>query len=440
MTTLLAELEGTAVAREITVEVARAAIDTARRSIQSGRRVDPTELARTELARLGRIRPQTVINATGVLLNTNLGRAPLHPEAAAAAGAALAEYSNVEFDLTDGGRGRRGEYVHRLVAVLTGAEAALVVNNNAGALYLALAALAHGRQVLISRGELIEIGGSFRLPELMGAAGAQLMEVGTTNRTRTDDYDRALRPETALVLKVHPANYRMVGFTEEAGYQELATMAHRYDLPFVADIGSGLLDAEVPWLSGPPPAWLDGEPAAAQTLQAGADLVLFSGDKLLGGPQAGIIAGSDRLVKRLRRHPAARAVRCDSSSLAALAATLDLYANGRGSEVPFWRMVAAESRELHGRCEALLEASRVDGEIIGGASVVGAGSVPGQTIPSPILRLSTIDTDRVWGHLVSGEPAIVARRHEGDLIIDLRAVPAAADAVLAAALSDACRS
>jgi L-seryl-tRNA(Ser) seleniumtransferase len=440
VTELLAELERFGIAREITADVARASLDTARRRIEAGEDADPAELAGARLARLGRVRPQSVINATGVLLNTNLGRAPLHPAAAAAAAAALADYGNVEFDLDARGRGRRGEYVHTLVTALTGAEAALVVNNNAGALYLTLAALARGRQVVISRGELIEIGGSFRLPELMGAAGVMLMEVGTTNRTRPGDYEDAIRPETALVVKVHPSNYRLVGFTEEADYEALGAVAHRHDLPFVADIGSGLLDAEVPWLSGPPPAWLHGEPAARQTLREGADLVLFSGDKLLGGPQAGIIAGRRHLVKRLRRHPAARAVRCDGSTLAALAATLELYADGRGNEVPFWAMVSSDDQELSRRSKALLTASGVDGEVVEAASVVGAGSVPGQSIPSPVLRFSTIDTDLAWSRLLAGEPPVVSRRHEGDLLIDLRAVPAGADDALAAALADACRS
>lgn len=437
---LIAALESVGAPRDITAEVARRAIDAAREQIGRGGRPDPIELARAELAGFLRRRPTEVLNAAGVLLNTNLGRAPLHPAAAAAASAALAGYGNVEFDLATGQRGSRGAYLNELVAAQTGAEAALVVNNNAGALFLTLAALGVERQVVISRGELIEIGGSFRLPELMAAAGVWLVEVGTTNRTRTADYAAAVRPETAMILKVHPSNYRTVGFTDEAGYEALADLAHRRHLPFVADVGSGLLDAEVPWLSGPPPGWVQGEPAARQTLAAGADLVLFSGDKLLGGPQAGIIAGRADLVERLRKHPIARGVRCDGSTLAALATTLELYADGRGSEIPFWAMAAIPAEDLEARSAAVAEAVEADAEVITGESVVGAGSVPGQTIPGPVIRFPGLAGDAVWRRLLAGEPPVVARRREGDLVVDLRTVPPELDAALIAALTDACRS
>jgi L-seryl-tRNA(Ser) seleniumtransferase len=440
VTELLAALDGEGTPRDVTAEVARRAIDTARDQLSRGEEPDPIDLARAELARLGRSRPKSVINAAGVLLNTNLGRAPLHPDAAAAAADALAGYGNVELDLTSGRRGSRGSYVHELVVGQTGAEAALVVNNNAGALFLTLAALALDRHVVISRGELIEIGGSFRLPELMAAAGVWLIEVGTTNRTRVDDYDAAIRPETAMIIKVHPSNYRTVGFAEEAGYQELADLAHRRRLPFVADVGSGLLDAAVPWWPGPPPAWMKGEPAVRQTLAGGADLVLFSGDKLLGGPQAGIIAGRADLVERLAGHPIARGVRCDGSTLAALAATLELYADGRGGEIPFWAMAAVPTDELQTRSKAVLDAVAADGEVMAGESVVGAGSVPGQTIPGPIIRFPGQGGDSVWHRLLGGDPPIVARRREGDLVVDLRTVPSHLDGALAAALTYACRS
>ncbi|MGI9649461.1 MAG: L-seryl-tRNA(Sec) selenium transferase [Acidimicrobiia bacterium] len=437
---LMAELEPHGWARSVTAEIARTALDEARRELTAGRNADPSGQARRQLEGLSRIRPRPVVNAAGVLLNTNLGRAPLHPEAARAAATAMSTYGNVEFDLNQGSRGGRGSYVRRLIASLTGADAALVVNNNAGALFLALAALGTDRQIVISRGELIEIGGSFRLPELMAAAGVWLVEVGTTNRTRPSDYREAIRPETAMLLKVHPSNYRTVGFTEEASMSDLAELAHRHRIPLVADIGSGLLDSEVPWISGPPPPWLQGEPAARQALASGADLVLFSGDKLLGGPQAGIIAGDRRLVDRLRRHPIARAMRCDGPTLAALAATLELYADDRGQEIPFWSMAAADESELERRSKALLDASGLDGEVVAGASVVGAGSVPGQTIPSPVLRFSDVDTDAAWLALLAGEPAVVARRLDGDLIVDLRAVEPSDDGAVAAALASACRS
>ena len=435
---LMATVTSHGLAREITTDVARHAIDRARRQIRAGGAPDPGSLAQRELDRLARLRPQRVINAGGVLLNTNLGRAPIHGDAAAAAATALQSYGNVEFDLATGRRGGRGAYVNQIITSLTGAEAALVVNNNAGALFLTLAALGTGRQVIISRGELIEIGGSFRLPELMAAAGVWLVEVGTTNRTRPGDYADAITAQTGMILKVHPSNYRMVGFTEEADYEDLARLARRHRMPLVADIGSGLLDDQVPWMPGPPPAWLAGEPAARQVLDVGADLVLFSGDKLLGGPQAGIIAGSQSLIDRIRRHPIARAVRCDGATLAALTATLELYADGRGGEVPFWAMVGISPATLDDRCRAVLERSGVTGDIVEDESVVGAGSVPGQTIPGPVIRLPNAGT--AWEGLLAREPSIVARRAEGDLIVDLRAVDPDDDAVLAAGLFATCRS
>lgn len=426
-------------ARAVTVEVARRAITESRRLIEDGQTPDPSNLARIELARLGRLRPARLINATGVLLNTNLGRAPVHPEAAAAAAASLAGYSNLEFDLEAGKRGKRSEYARHLISQLTGAEDALVVNNNSGALFLALAALANELQVVVSRGELIEIGGSFRLPELMAASGAWLMEVGTTNRTRLTDYQDAIGAETALILKVHPSNYQVVGFTEETTYADLATLAHRHSLPLVADVGSGLLDGEVPWLEGAPPSWLTSEPAVRQTIEEGADLVLFSGDKLLGGPQAGVIAGSATLIERLSRHPVARALRCDGSTLSALTHTLELYADGRGRAIPFWTMVAVPNEQLEERARLVIEKAGT-GQVTSGDSVVGAGSVPHQVIPSPVIRVDHPEIDAVWTRLLASETAVVARRNEGSLLIDLRAVDPPDDSLVADALRSACRS
>ena len=426
-------------AKAVTVEVARQAITESRRLIEDGQTPDPTALARSELARLGRMRPIRLINATGVLLNTNLGRAPVHAAAAAAAGASLTGYSNLEIDLETGKRGKRSAYAKHLIAQLSGAEDALVVNNNSGALFLALAALANDLQVVVSRGELIEIGGSFRLPELMASSGAWLMEVGTTNRTRLKDYQEAIGAETALILKVHPSNYQVVGFTEEVPYGDLAELAHRHHLPLVADIGSGLLDVEVPWLPGAPPPWLTAEPAVRQTISAGADLVLFSGDKLLGGPQAGIVVGGSGLIDRMSRHPVARALRCDASTLAALTQTLELYADGRGGEIPFWAMVALPTADLEERA-ALVVGKAGCGQIISGESVVGAGSVPHQVIPSPVIQIEHSDINGLWGRLLNSEVAIVTRRHEGALLIDLRAVDPVDDSAVADALRLACQS
>ncbi len=430
------QLGASGLPRALLLETARRAVDTARAALLAGEDADAARLARAEVAALGRLRPQRVINATGVLLHTNLGRAPLAPSAAAAGAEAGAGYSALELDLGSGKRGGRAAYVHRLVASLTGADAALVVNNNAGALFLALAALGGGGRVVVSRGELIEIGGSFRLPELMLAAGVRLVEVGTTNRTRAADY-AGVAAGAALLLKVHPSNYRVEGFAEEAGYRVLGALAEEHGIPLVADIGSGLLDDRVPWLPGPPPAWLDGEPAARQTLEAGAGLVLFSGDKLLGGPQAGIIAGTRGLVAALARHPIARAVRCGGPVLGALAATLDLYADGRGAEVPFWAMAAAGYDELESRAHGVMAAAGVAAEVAPGESVPGAGSVPGHTLASPIIRVAG-DPDAVWQGLLAAPLPVLARRRDEALEIDLRAVSPADDGAVAAALRSAC--
>ncbi|MBA3788323.1 MAG: L-seryl-tRNA(Sec) selenium transferase, partial [Actinobacteria bacterium] len=318
--------------RPLALAAARSALERAREEIRAGAEpgfVDSGDLVERTLADLSRQRrPQLrrVLNATGVLLHTNLGRAPL---AAAALERVLAiggGYSNLEYDLTAGARGSRQDHLAPLVRRLTGAEAALVVNNNAAAVLLALAALAEGREVLVSRGELIEIGDGFRIPDVLARSGARLREVGTTNRTRVEDYEAAIGPETALVLRVHQSNFRQVGFTESPRLGALAQMAKRAGLPLVDDLGSGAL------------VELEGEPTPASSLAAGSDLVCFSGDKLLGGPQAGIVAGAAELVECLRRHPLQRALRADKLSLAALEGTLALYLDLPG-EIPVLRML-----------------------------------------------------------------------------------------------------
>jgi len=386
---------------------------------------------------LGR-RPRRVVNATGVLLHTNLGRAPLDPAAIEAIRTVGSGYSPLEFDLTAGGRGGRGAYVGDLLRAVTGAEDALVVNNNAGALLLTLAALAGGAEAVVSRGELIEIGGSFRLPDLMAASGARMVEVGTTNRTRIGDYRHACGPGTALLLKVHPSNYRIEGFTEGVGYRALADLAAEVGIPMAADVGSGLLDARTPWLPGPPPGWLRSEPAVRQTLEIGADLVMFSGDKLLGGPQAGIIVGRADAVGRLRAHPVARAVRIDGHRLAALAATLETYAAGRAAELPFWQIAALPDDPLRQRCEALAAAAGGQARVLEGRSLPGAGSVPGEGIPGPVVAIDR--GEALWRELLAADPPIVARLEDGRVVIDLRAVDPGDDELVAAALGRACRS
>ncbi len=439
---LAAALPAEGLPRLVVVEVARRSVEKARALIADGTPdVDAEDIAREELSRLARLRPTRVVNATGVLLHTNLGRAPLHPEAAEAARRAAIHYGNLEFDLAKGTRGGRGAYLRRLLADLCAAEAALVVNNNAGALFLTLAALARDRAVPVSRGELIEIGGSYRLPELMAASGARMIEVGTTNRTRAADYEAALDQDPALLLKVHPSNYRVVGFTEEVSLSELAALARQTAAPLVFDAGSGLLDEEVPWLPGPPPQWLQGEPGIRQSLRAGADLVLVSGDKLLGGPQAGLVTGRGDLVERLAGHPIGRAMRADGPTLAALTTTLELYADGRGDEIPFWRMAALTDQELEERLAVVLAESAVKGEIRQGASVPGAGSVPGASVPSPVLVITAKDPDTVWARLLAARPvSVVARREAGHVVIDLRAVVPEDDRSLAEAIRFACPS
>lgn len=433
---LLLSLGDTGLPRLLVVESARSAIETVR-TTEKG---DPRAIAAEMLGQLRSLRHRPVINATGVLLHTNLGRAPLPPGAADALRSVALTYGNLEFDLAAGKRGGRGAYLHHLISTVTGAEAALVVNNNAGALLLALAALGTSRPVAVSRGELIEIGGSYRLPELMAASGARMLEVGTTNRTHLADYERAIAEGAGLILRVHPSNYRVVGFADTPPLDALVSLAHRNDLPVVFDVGSGLLDENVPWLEGPPPGWLKGEPGIRQVVDAEVDLVTFSGDKLLGGPQAGVVVGRAALVKALARHPMARALRNSGPLLAALTETFELYANGDGGTVPFWSMAAIPYEELEARCLAVLAESDVDGEIITGASLPGAGSVPGAEVPSPLIRVANPGAARLWPLLLASDPPLVARREAGRVLLDLRSVTPDEDRRVASLLRVACRS
>ena len=397
----------------VLVELAREAI---------GAREFTPEQAQRRAAAYRRTLLGPVVNATGVLLHTNLGRAPVefhHP----------ARAMNVEFDLATGERGSRQRAVGALLATLCGAEAAMVVNNNAAAVLLVLAALAPGRQVLVSRGESVEIGGGFRIPDVMEQSGAQLVDVGTTNRTRIADYRKALQrknADVALALKVHPSNYRVEGFVEDTPVAQLATLG----VPVVADIGSGLIDATCPWLGGPPPTWLSGEPAARQTLADGAALVTFSGDKLLGGPQAGIIAGRADLVVACARHPLARALRPGAHVLAALQATaLSYLARTVTTDVPFWQMASVDVADLEARALAIVtEAGR--GTPSPMQAIPGAGSAPGATIASYGI---TLPGDHLAA-LRAADPAIVARTRDDLTSLDLRTVSPADDAHIAAVL------
>ena len=394
-------------------------VDIAREAIAAGdatsAMVRATAFARTLL--------MPVVNATGVLLHTNLGRAPVGIQQTERA-------INVEFDLATGERGSRQMAVGQLFARLCGAEAAMVVNNNAAAVMLVLAALAHGRGVAVSRGESVEIGGAFRVPDVMEQSGAILVDVGTTNRTRLGDYakvvDRADR-NIALTMKVHPSNFRVEGFVEDTSVTELATLS----VPVVADIGSGLIDSECPWLSGPAPAWLAGEPGARQTLQAGAALITFSADKLLGGPQAGIIVGRRDLVALCARHPLARALRPGGLVLNALQSTALSYLDRTAtSDIAFWRMVATPVAELERRSIAMCRAAGC-GTPQAMLALPGAGSAPGSTMPSFGV---TVAGDRLRVLREQSIP-IIARVRDGSTYIDLRSVDPADDALVAAALA-----
>ena len=355
-----------------------------------------------------------VINATGVVLHTNLGRAPLPEGAVKAVAKAARSYSDLEVDRETGKRGRRTTRAEFLLTSLTGSPDALVVNNNAAALLLALAALAKRREVPVSRGELIEIGGEFRLPEIMASSGARLVEVGTTNRTRLTDYRRALSDRTGLILKVHPSNYRVVGFAEAPEVGPLSELAHRAGVPLLYDIGSGLLRRT-------PSVPVD-EPSGAEALQAGADLVCFSGDKLLGGPQAGIILGRADLVERLRRHPIARAVRVDKMTVAALEAVLRLHATDQRDELPAWRSLTAPASSLRTRVTAI--ARELPGARTGrGKAAAGGGSLPGYTIDSHVVRLDHIAHPQdLAARLRLGNPPVFCRLEESALLFDLRTV------------------
>ena len=379
-----------------------------------------------------------VINATGVLLHTGLGRAPLAATAVRAVTEAAKDYADLEVDRDSGGRGSRGARLERLLVALTGAEAAFVVNNCAAALVLALAALAKGKPVLVSRGELIEIGGEFRIPDIMAASGARLVEVGTTNRTRTADYAKAFEDRTAAILKVHPSNYRVVGFTAEAAPADLATLARKRGVPFLYDVGSGLLDAE----RGFPGE----EPTVTGALAAGADLVTFSGDKLLGGPQAGCIVGRADLLDRLRRHALARAFRVDKLQVAALGATLALYARGEHGEIPVHRMIHESPDLLGKRAHRLAEA--IGGDLEGASahvvrteSVVGGGSLPGLGLAGWGVRVRVPDPPAFAHRLRVGQPPVFCRIAEDHVLLDVRTltdeeVPRVARAVLYAVEGD----
>jgi L-seryl-tRNA(Ser) seleniumtransferase len=378
-----------------------------------------------------------VINATGVLLHTNLGRAPLAADAAEAAARVAGGYSNLEYDLAQGERGHRHTHAERLLTDLTGAESAVVVNNNAAAALVVLAALASGREVIVSRGELVEIGGGFRVPEVLAQSGAALREVGTTNRTRINDYAAAIGDRTAALLRVHRSNFRIEGFTEQPALADLAALGRRFNLPVVEDQGSGWLGA------GNAPESLHDEPSIAESLNAGVDLVLFSGDKLLGGPQAGIIVGRAALVDRVRRHPLMRAVRADKLAYAALEATLALWAQPAQRErLPVWRMLTLSAEDIERRARSLagtLAASPIQCRVVDGFSTTGGGSAPDSRLPTRLLaiRKAGLSAAELQQRLRLSDPPVIARIEHDEVLLDLRTVADAQDAELARTLAEA---
>ncbi len=425
----------------IAAEAARVAIEDARARVRAGADapgLDELVAAARELIERQRrsfLRP--VINATGVLIHTNLGRAPLGDEQLAAVEKVSRSYSNLEYDLEEGRRGSRYSHARSLLTALTGAESALVVNNNAAAVLIVLAALCAGREVIISRGELIEIGGEFRIPDVMTTSGARLVEVGTTNRTHIGDYERAITQESAAILKVHPSNYRVVGFTATVPARDLARLARGRGVTFVHDIGSGLVsppeDAE----------WTRTEPPVEVALADGADVVTFSGDKLLGGPQAGVIVGGADLIDRIARHPLLRAVRPDKMTLAALEATLQMHLRGASSELPLWRMALGRTEELETRARSLAEAlsqlGGVKAEAAPARAVTGGGSLPGGEIPSWAVALTHAEkrAEEVERALRFGTTPVIARIEDDRVLLDLRTVDPAEDTKLADLVADA---
>src|SRR5690348_2367195 len=392
------------------------------------------DVARTvELA----LRPSlhAVINATGVVLHTNLGRAPLSRAAIERIAATASSYSNLEYDVVAGKRGKRDTHTNRLLAEIAGAEAAIVVNNNAAAVFLVLNTLAKDAEVIVSRGELIEIGDGFRIPEIMSASSARLREVGTTNRTRIADYQRAINDQTRLLLRVHPSNFKIVGFTNRPELAELAALGHKKHIPVFEDLGSGCLtDLSAAGVV---------EPVVRASLAAGADIVSFSGDKLLGGPQAGVIAGRKKYVEQIRRNPLFRALRVDKLTIAALEATLSAYQRGALDEIPALRMIRMTAAELETRARAFIDKMRaclpceVELEIRNGSSVIGGGSTPEQKLPTKLIairspRHSAVQLEERLRKPQSGPP-VIARIEKNLLVLDLRTVfPEEEDALLAA--------
>ena len=417
-------------ARTLITALSREVLDDVRARIAGGESAPSFDAILDEVAlRLERqLRPplRAMINATGVIIHTNLGRAPLAEEAIEAMVAVSRGYSNLEFDAETGARGSRHAILEPLLCRLTGAEAAIAVNNNASAVLLALAALARGKEVLLSRGQLVEIGGGFRIPDVMRQSRAKLVEVGTTNRTRLADYEAAASPKTAAILRVHPSNFKIIGFTEQAELGELAALARRLGVLLIDDIGSGcLLDTTAYGLAA--------EPMPQASIAAGADIVMFSGDKLLGGPQGGLIVGRKQAIDRLKRHPLARAVRLDKASIAGLAATLRLYVDGSAAHrVPVWRMIAMPLDAIRDRAQVMAASVGDAARVIDGRSMIGGGSLPEESLPTCLIALrSTHGATTLAARL--RERDVIARVEDRRVLLDPRTIAPEDDARVAAA-------
>ncbi len=408
------------------VVVCRQVLDTARETIQQGGNIpsedDLLAAIQHHLEQSKQLSLRPVINATGVIIHTNLGRAPLSTEAIQAMKEAARGYSNLEYDLEAGQRGKRDTHVENLIMDITGAEAALVVNNNAAAVYLALSTLALGREVIISRSQLVEIGGGFRIPDVMRQSHAQLIEVGTTNRTRITDYTNAITEQTAALMRVHSSNFKIIGFTETASLKAMVDLAQNHDLILIDDLGSGTLINTSNF-------GLDHEPTILESVQAGADIITFSGDKLLGGPQAGLIVGQQQRIDQLKRHPLARALRPDKLCLAALTVTLMHYRDEEALEkIPVWQMIAMPLAQIEAR--ALQWQVQLGGNIYTSTSTVGGGSLPGNSLPTKALALNVDDPDQLADRLREADPPVIGRIQDGRFWLDPRTVLTEQDTLL----------
>lgn len=415
-----------------TVRALRETVERARQTVLAGGPIPDSasliEQAAKALARDAQPTLRPVINATGVIVHTNLGRAPLSAAALDAIRAVGGGYSTLEYDLEPGQRGKRDRHIERILRDVTGAEAGMVVNNNAAGVLLALTALAAGREAIISRGQLVEIGGSFRVPDVMQQSGARMVEVGTTNRTHLGDYAAAITADCAAIVRAHASNFKVIGFTETVPLADLAALAHERGLWLLDDIGSGTLIDTTQFDLAP-------EPLVQDSLAAGADLVMFSGDKLLGGPQAGIIVGRADLIDRLKRHPLARAIRADKLCLAGLSATLEHYRRGEAlDQVPVWRMIGALPDALRARAESW--AAEVGGDVIPSESTVGGGSLPGETLPTWALSPRVEGPNAAAARLRAHQPPVIARVAQDRLLLDPRTVLPEQDADLLAALKE----